>query len=306
MLSRTVTIAILAALVLAGCDGGTDRETSGAKEAETTRSECSAIAEALGREGKLEGDVYRVGFARSDLRVVSDGVPVTPALALGSWVAFAGDAEDAQLMGDLVLLEREVQPVIERLRQGGIVVTAVHKHVPDERPAVWWTHVHGDGDSAQLAETIRAALELTATPLEQEAKAAGPTVPLDTGRLDEIIGAEGKADGGVYKFGIPLGQTVTHEGLELNPPLGVAHAIGFQRLPGGRALVNGDIVMTADEVAPVLSALTEHDIAVVSLHNHMLGEQPRLFFVHFWAKGDPRTLAEGLRDALDETDAELG
>jgi len=252
-----------------------------------------------------EGDVYRINLPRSDLSVTSQGVDIKPGLALGSYAAFKQTGEnEALVMGDLVLTEDEYNPVIDRLQEGGIEQTAIHKHLLYESPAIWWTHIHGQGDPVELAQTIRAALDLSGTPLSESGGGSSEDLGLDTWQLDDIIGHTGKTEGGVYKYSIGRAEDVTtQDGTSLNAPMGVATAINFQPTGEGQAAINGDFVMTAEEVNPVIRALRQNGIEVVSLHNHGLDDEPRLFYMHFWANDDAQTLAQGLRQALDQTNS---
>lgn len=262
-----------------------------------------AVGEALGKKGSVQpGEVYRTGFPRSDMNVTVGGVEIEPGLGLGTWVAFKNRADEAVVMGDLVLAEDEVTPVMERLLEGGVEVTALHKHLIGDGPTPMYMHIGGEGDPVELAQTIRSALELTSTPLEAASGASKDgEITFDTAAVDQIIGADGEADGGIYKYSIPRADPVTMHGMEIPAAMGSAIAINFQPTGDGRAAATGDFVMTADEVQPVLQALTANDIAVMPLHNHMLEEKPRLFFVHFWGEGDAQELARGLRAALEET-----
>ena len=252
------------------------------------------VAQALGRAGSEQpGGVYKVSFPRSDLAVTADGVAVKPALALGSWVAFKGN----MVMGDLVLLESEVNPVISALQAGGIEQTAIHNHLIGESPRVMYVHIIGHADSNGLARTIHDALMLTKTPM---GPAPPPSAPeLDIPDLDPIMKFKGKANGGVWQYAIPRAETITEGGMEIPPAMGTATAINFQPTGGGRAAISGDFVMIASEVNPVIRALRGGGIAVTALHSHMLGESPRLFFMHFWANDDAKKLAATLRAALD-------
>jgi hypothetical protein len=252
------------------------------------------VAEALGRAGSEQpGGVYKVSFPRSDLAVTVDGVAVKPALALGSWVAFKGK----MAMGDLVLLESEVNPVISALQAGGVDESAVHNHLIGESPRVMYVHFSGHGDPVALARTLHAALALTKTPM---GRAPPPSAPeLDIPDLDPIMKYKGKANGGVWQYAIPRAETITEGGMDVPPAMGTATAINFQPTGGGRAAVSGDFVMTAAEVNQVIRALRAGGIAVTALHSHMLGESPRLFFMHFWANDDAKKLAAALRAALD-------
>jgi hypothetical protein len=266
------------------------------------QSDWRAVGQALGKEGSVRpGEVYRVGLSRSDLKVTLDGVEIEPGLALGTWVAFKEIGDGAMLTGDLVLAEDEVNPVMERLLEGGVQVTALHKHLIGTGSTPMYMHVGGEGDPVEMAKTIRAALELTGTPLESASGAGdSPRITFDTEAVDQIMGAEGKADGGIYKYSFPRAEPVTMHGIEIPPAMGSAIAINLQPTGDGQVATTGDFVMTADEVQPVLQALRENGIQVMALHNHMLEEEPRLFFMHFWGNGDVQELARGLRAALDQ------
>ena len=257
------------------------------------------VDETLGRKPAISADAHRYSFPRTDLTVVLDGVTIRPALALGGWIAF----KEGMVMGDLVLLETEVNPVMTKLIENGLEITAVHNHLLRSNPATFYMHVGGHGDPLKMATAIRTALAESKTPLGAPSTAApAPAIELDTAELDKIIGVAGRANGGVYQFGVPRRDPVTENGMALTPagPLGVATGIGFQPTGGGKAAITGDFVMTEDEVNPVIKALRDSGIEVTALHSHMLNEQPRLFFMHFWANDDAIKLARGLRAALDK------
>jgi hypothetical protein len=262
------------------------------------------VDETLGRKPAVSGDVHRYGFPRTDLSVSLDGVTIKPALALGGWVAFKPAHGGAMIMGDLVLLETEINPVMTKMIANGIQITAVHNHLLRASPATFYMHVAGHGDPVKLASAIHDGLAESKTPLTSAAPTSPPpAVDLDTAQLDQIIGVRGQANGGVYQFGVPRRDPISEGGMQLSPvgPLGVATGINFQPTGGGKAAITGDFVMTAEEVNPVITALRTHGIEVTALHNHMLDEQPRLFFMHFWANDDAIQLAKGLRAALDKT-----
>jgi hypothetical protein len=262
------------------------------------------VDEVLGRKPAVGGDVHRYGFARTDLSVTLDGVAIKPALALGGWVAFKPAHGGVMVMGDLVLLDSEINPVMAKMIADGLEITAVHNHLLRANPETFYMHVAGHGDPVKIATAIRDALAESKTPLTVAASSApAPALDLDTAQLDEIIGVKGKANGGVYQFGVPRRDPVKQAGMALSPagPLGVATGIGFQPTGGGKAAITGDFVMTADEVNPVIMTLRTHGIEVTALHSHMLDEEPRLFFMHFWANDDAIKLAKGLRAALDKT-----
>lgn len=258
---------------------------------------------ALGRQPVASGDVHRYSFPRTDLTVTLDGVTIKPALALGGWIAFKPAHGKAMATGDLVLLENEVNPVITKLRNGGFEITAVHNHLLRASPMPIYVHVGGHGDPVKLAVAVRDALAESKTPLT--VRTGSPPLPmdLDTAQLEQIIGAKGQANGGVYQISVPRHDQVAEKGTHFTPagPLGVATALNFQPTGGGNAAITGDFVLTAEEVNPVIQELQANGIEVTAVHNHMLTEQPRLFFLHFWANDDALKLAKGLRAALDKT-----
>jgi hypothetical protein len=262
------------------------------------------VDDAFGRKPAVSGDVHRYGFPRTDLTVTLDGVAIKPALALGGWVAFKPAHGGAMVMGDLVLLETEINPVMLKLIGGGLEITAVHNHLLRANPATFYMHVGGHGDPAKMAAVIHDALNTSKTPLATPAAAGpAPAVDLDTAQLDQLIGAKGQTNGGVYQFGVPRRDPVTEGGMQIAPagPMGLATGINFQPTGGGKAAITGDFVLSGDEVNPVINALRTNGIEVTAVHSHMLDEQPRLFFLHFWANDDAIKLARGLRAALDKT-----
>lgn len=265
----------------------------------------SAIERALGRRGQLgDGQLYRVGMPRSDLSVTVRGIPIRPALSLGSWVGFksSGDGK-VVVMGDLVLTEAELNPVIARLQQGGIGLAAIHKHLPDHTPALWWTHIHAHGVGVELAATLREALALTGTPAAPPAQSPGAEASfgIDTAAVRHALGRGGRVNGGVYQVGAGRAETVRVMGIEVPPAMGVGTVINFQPTGNGSAVVNGDFAATATEVDSVVRALGANRIEVVSIHNHLVNEEPRLYFIHFFGHGQAVALARGLRAALDRT-----
>jgi len=262
------------------------------------------VDEAIGRGAAVAGDVHRYGFPRTDLTVTLDGVTIKPSFALGGWAAFKPAHGGAMVMGDLVLLETEINPVLTKLIENGMEITAVHNHVLRGNPATFYMHIGGHGDPVKLATAIRTALAESKTPLTPPAPPASPpAIDLDTAQIDQIIGAKGTNNGGVWGMGVPRRDPITEAGVAMTPvgPLGLATAINFQPTGGGKAAITGDFVLAPDEVNPVIKALRENGIEVTALHSHMLTEQPRLFFMHFWANDDAIKLAKGLRAALDKT-----
>ena len=260
------------------------------------------VAKALGRSGsEMPGGVYRVGLGRSDLKVTLDGVQVRPTLALGSYLAFQKVGNEAMVMGDLVLLHEEVNPVMKKLVDGGIEITALHNHVLRSSPATMYMHFSGHGDPVKLATVLREALSESKTPLTAPAAAGTPApIDLDTGAIESTLRAKGTANSGVYGFNIPRAEKITDGGMEVPIAAGSGIVINFQPTGSGKAAITGDFVLTAKEVNPVLRTLRENGIEVTALHSHMLEDEPRLFFMHFWANDDAQKLARGLRSALDK------
>jgi hypothetical protein len=258
---------------------------------------------ALGKTAAVSGQVHRYGFPRSDLQVTLDGVTIRPTLALGGWAAFQPMGGEAMVMGDLVLLETEVNPVMAKLLEGGVDVTAVHNHLLRATPATFYMHIGGHGDPVKIAEVLHSALALSKTPLGPPAAtpAPAPTIDLDTAQLDQIIGAKGQANAGVYQFNVPRRDPITESGMTVPTAMGSANAINFQPTGSGKAAITGDFVITGDEVNPLIRALRSNGIEVTAIHSHMLTEVPRVYFVHFWANDDAMRLAKGLRAALDKT-----
>jgi hypothetical protein len=262
----------------------------------------SKVDEAMGRSAAVTQDVHRYGFPRTDLSVTLDGVTIKPSLALGGWVAFKPMGSEAMVMGDLVLLETEIEPVMAKLIEGGLDITAIHNHLLRASPATFYMHVGGHGDPAKMAAVIHDALAVSKTPMTAPAAPAPPpAIDLDSAQIEQIIGVKGQANGGVLQFNVPRRDAVTMEGMQMAPvgPMGVAEAINFQPTGHGKAAITGDFVLTDSEVNPVLKTLRANGIDVTALHSHMLMESPRLFFMHFWANDDAVKLAKGLRAALD-------
>jgi Domain of Unknown Function (DUF1259) len=264
----------------------------------------SGVEQALGRKGTPNpGGVIKFSFPRSDLSVTIGGVTLKPALALGGWVAFKEtSAGQAMAMGDLVLTQDEVSPVMAALQAGGVEQTALHNHVLNESPRVMYMHIMAQGDPSKIARTIHDALAQSKTPLGPGSPpSAASAADLDTAGIARALGIAGKLNGVVYQVTVPRSETIMEMGTELPASMGVATAINFQPTGGGKAAITGDFVLRGTEVNPVLRALREHGIEVTAVHSHMLTEEPRLFFMHFWANDDAVQLARGLRAALDRT-----
>jgi hypothetical protein len=261
----------------------------------------------LGRSGQLQpGDVYKFALPRRDMKVVKDGVTVAPGLALGSWLAFKKMGSEAMVMGDLVLSEDEIEPVMSKLQQEKIEQTSIHNHLLGETPRVIYMHIEGHGDPVAMARSLAAAIALTKTPpaATTAAGTAPPAIDLNTTQVEQTLGYAGKVNGGILQFAVPRAEKIREGGMEIPPAMGVATAINFQPTGQGKAAISGDFVLLAKEVNPVIRALRTNGIEVTAMHNHMLFEEPHLYFMHFWANGDAVKLAHGLRAALDVTNSQ--
>ena len=263
-----------------------------------------AVEDAMGRPGKLQPDgAFKFAMPRKDMKVTVNGTPIQAGLALGSWTAFSGTQDHAMVMGDLVLSEDEVEPVMMKLQQEGIQQTAIHNHLLHETPRVTYMHIEGHSDPVKMGKAIHDALALTKTPAAESgpAKAGEQNIGIDTTQINSILRHAGKVNGGILQVSVPRAEKITDQGMDVPPSMGTATALNFQPTGNGRAAITGDFVLLADEVNPVLKVLRDNGIEVTALHSHMLNDQPHLFFMHFWANDDAVKLARGLRAALDQT-----
>jgi len=264
-----------------------------------------AIDQIIGRSGELKGDVYKIGLPRTDLKVTADGEPIKPGLALGSWIAFKRAGDHAMVMGDLVLLESEITPVLSKLEDNGIEISAIHNHILNEQPRVMYMHYMGHGDEERLARAMKEALALSGTPMGPTPAASAAASTFDWSKVQEALGIKGNERGGVLQVGVPRKEKITTaDGTEVPAFMGTATAINFQPTSKGVA-ITGDFVMIATEVNQVIRELRKSGIQITALHSHMLDENPRLFFMHFWANDQPVKLARGLRAALEKTNSAL-
>ena len=279
--------------------------TIGVAQTASQANDWKPVEDALGRTGQVSGEVIRFGMPRKDLHVKLEGVEIKPGLALGSWAAFKKEGNAAMVMGDLVLTEGEIQAVMAKLQEGGIEETAIHNHLIGESPRILYMHIAGHGDPAQMAKAIRDALALTGTPPAEEAPKAAPASELgfDQKQVEQALGRTGKVNGGVLQVSVPRSETITDAGMSIPPSMGVATALNFQATGSGKAAISGDFVLLNTEVNPVMKTLRQSGIAVTAVHSHMLMEEPRLFFMHFWANDDAVKLARALRAALAQTNS---
>ncbi len=306
-----LALGALVGAAASGCTVATSRMVPMAAGAEAA-VDWSAVDAAMGRPGVVQpGAVQRYNFPRGDLTVVVQDprgdVTLRPAFALGGWIAMhgTGSGDSVMAMGDLVVTETELPAVMSRLQEGGVEQTAVHHHVMRESPRVLYVHISAHGDAVKIAETVRAAVALTKAPAPAPAGPApagpAPAIDIDTAGVSKALGHAGRANGGVYQVNAPRPETIRDAGMPVPGSMGLGTVMNFQPTGGGRAAITGDFVLLASEVNPVIRALRAANIEVTSLHNHMLTDEPRLFFMHFWANDDAVALARGLRSALDST-----
>jgi uncharacterized protein DUF1259 len=268
-----------------------------------TSSTWSSVEEAIGRKGAMQpGNVIKFGFPRSDLSVSIDGVTLRPALALGGWVAFKQVSGGMTMaMGDLVLTEDEIGPVISALQQGGIEQTALHNHLLGGVPNTMYLHIAARGNGVDIARALRRALEASKTPLDTAAAAAAPALDLDTTAIAKALGYHGHASGGVYQVAVPRDGRIMEGTEDVPASMGTATSINFQSTGGGKAAITGDFVLTGNEVNSVIRVLRDNGIAITALHSHMIGDTPHLYFMHYWANDDALKLARALGAALAKT-----
>jgi hypothetical protein len=307
MLRRSAVWTFMLALMAAIGAVGSARAADEARGPQQSDAKWKPVEQALGRAGQMQpGGVYRAAFPRTDLKVTVQGVEVKPGFALGSYAAFKSMGRDAMVMGDLVLLDEEISEVMLRLLNAGIAVTALHNHLNEMSPHVMYMHYVGRGSASQLATALRGALSASGTPLGPAA-APAPAAPMGLGidrqQVEAVLGRSGRVNNGILQVSVARAERITEEGMELLPAMGVSTALNFQPTGDGKAAITGDFVLIGREVNAVARALRVHGIQVTAIHNHALGDNPRLFYMHFWANDDAVTLAKGLRSALDMTNS---
>lgn len=281
--------------------------SAGAAWAQTMPAEYEAVIKMLGKQGDYKSGVLKVNIPRNDLKVSIDGAATPTPFGFGGWVAMTkGTGGHDVMMGDLVLLEDEVNPVISALLTNGLEVTAIHNHFFFESPRVFYMHVHGHGTPADLARMVKPALDLIGkdSPQHQGSVSGGKANiaagNIDTAKIAKLVGHEGEQSGQVYK--ITVGRDDLHlkeMGATINARMGLNTWAAFYG-SDSNAEIAGDVAMLANEVTPVLKALRASGLDVVALHNHMIGGEPTVYFLHYWGTGPVEKLAGGFRAALDE------
>jgi len=269
---------------------------------QTMPTEYSTVLSSLGRQGDFKEGVLKVNIPRNDLKVVVDGIATPTPFGFGGWIALTKGTGMDVMMGDLVLTEEEVNPVMSAVLNAGLDVTAVHNHFFFETPRIFYMHVHGHGTPADLANKIKPALDLIGkNPPRNAAAVAGRSIEgkLDVAELAKIIGHEGEPNGAVYKITIGRSDlSIKEMGATINARMGLNTWAAFYG-SDSEAVVAGDVAMLEAEVTPVLKALRANGLDVVAIHHHMTGTQPAIFFLHYWGKGEAQKLARGVRAAVD-------
>jgi Domain of Unknown Function (DUF1259) len=265
------------------------------------------VLNTLHRQGDYKAGVLKVNIPRNDLKVTIDGIITPTPFGFGGWIAMTkGDGGMDVMMGDLVLLEDEVNPVMSALLDSGLEVTALHNHFFFENPRVFYMHVHGHGTADQIARKVKPALDLIGhVAAEHKNSISSPTSPISAGQIDtakiaSIVGHQGEQSGAVYKITVGREDLNLREmGAKINTRMGLNTWAAFYG-SDANAEVAGDVAMLAKEMNPVLKALRAHGLNVVAIHNHMLSAEQPIYFLHYWARGPADKLASGFRAALDQ------
>lgn len=293
-----------ATIALLGVLYGLDLDS--AALAQEMPSEYQELLKSLGKQGDYKSNVLKINIPRNDLKVTVDGVNTPTPFGFGGWLAMTkGDGGQDVVMGDLVLLPNEVNPVMSALLDNGIEVTALHNHFFFEEPRIFYMHVMGHGKPADLARMAKPALDLIGH-VEQQHKSSGSSRAvvqpgkIDTAKIAQIVGHQGEQSGAVYK--ITLGRddlNLKEMGATINARMGLNTWAAFVGSDENAAIA-GDVAMLETEVSPVLKALRSHGLEVVAIHHHMIESQPTIIFLHYWGKGPAEKLATGFKAALDQ------
>jgi hypothetical protein len=272
-------------------------------QGEAHRLDAERIAAAAGTKATTKDGVVRIAWARDDVAVKVDGMPLQPFAGLGSWAAFTPAPHGAMLMGDTVVFQDEVTPAMDAAFAHGLEVTALHNHFFHDEPKVYFMHIGGQGDPEKLAAAVKEvwdAIKQVRKEHSQPATRFAGDVPregkIDAEAVEKILGHKGETQKGVVK--VTIGREGNMHGVKVGGPMGLTTWAAFSG-SDDLAAVDGDFIMTGAEVQPVLHALRKGGIHIVALHNHMVGEQPAFYFTHFWGKGPAQELARGVKAAID-------
>ena len=264
----------------------------------------SAVEKITGVKGKSNNGEYKITIPQNDLNVEVDGFKIIPPMGLGTWIAFTPAKDGAMIMGDIILTETDLKPVQQEVIKQGLAISAIHNHFVRNHPNVMYMHIGGVGKTEDVAKKAKAVLDKVAESRGHnpaEGSVADVPYSIDSKKLDDILGYKAEMSKGVYKYTIGRPDVSLKEhGVTITTFFGFNTWAAFQGTPD-HAAVAGDFTMLEDEVAPVIKALIENGIEIVAVHNHMVHEQPRIFFLHYWGVGNAEQLAKGLKAALDQT-----
>jgi hypothetical protein len=263
------------------------------------------VLKIVGKTGDYKANVLKVNIPRNDVHVTIDNLAVPTPFGFGGWFAMTkGDGGEDVMMGDLVLLQEEVNPVMSALLDNGLEVTALHNHFFWETPRIYYMHIRGHGKAAELAQQVKPALDLIGkgqtTQAASASAATSPKSTIETARIAKVVGHEGEQNGAVYKITVGRDDLKLKEmGATINARMGLNTWAAFYGT-NEEAAIAGDVAMLENEVTPTLKALRSHGLDVVAIHNHMLGTQPAVIFLHYWGRGPAEKLAAGFKAALDQ------
>lgn len=306
----------IASLLMVSCNGSTQptavaetKKDTIACSPENSKLDSAKIAAVTGMKGTVKNGEYKITVPQNDLHVVVDGFKIIPPMGLGTWIAFTPCGDSVMMMGDIILSENDVAPVQQEVIRQGLSITAMHNHFVRNRPNVMYMHIDGFGNAATLAANAKAVIDKVSQVRGVDPKAAKSDSVVNTlniPMLDSLIGHQGEMSKGVYKYTIGRPDVMLREhGVPISSFMGFNTWAAWQGTPE-KAAVAGDFTMLMDEVQPVIKTLIENGIEVVAVHNHMVHEEPKIFFLHYWGVGPVEKLAKGLKAALDKTGKGMG
>lgn len=285
-----------------GTNNGTAKDTISCPP--NSKLNIAKIEQLTGMKGAEKNGEYKITVPQNDLNIMVDGFKIIPPMGLGSWAAFTPCGDSAMVMGDIILTETDLQPVQQEVIKQGLSITAIHNHFVRNRPNVMYMHIDGSGSVDKLAPSVKAIFDKVKQSRgkdPKEGKADSVVNSLNIPMLDSIISHKGEMSKGVYKYTIGRPDVKLQEhGIPVSSFMGFNTWAAWQGTPQ-HAAVAGDFTMLEHEVGPVIKALVENGIEVVAVHNHMVHENPKIFFLHYWGVGNAEKLAKAFRAALDQT-----
>lgn len=306
----TLITIVVAGLLVATCNSGKNASTTTITKKEVvlcppgSKLDIAQIEQITGMKGVEKNGEYKITVPQNDLNIMVDGFKIIPPMGLASWIAFTSCADSVMMMGDLILSENDVAPVQQEVIRQGLSITAIHNHFVRNRPNVMYMHIDGFGTIAKLSSIAKTVFDKVKEVRGKDPKASkadSVVNSINIPELDNIIGYKGEMSKGVYKYTIGRPDvTLTEHGIPISTFMGFNTWAAWQGT-AEKAAVAGDFTMLENEVAPVIKTLVENGIEVVAVHNHMVHEEPRIFFLHYWGVGEASKLAKGLRAALDQT-----